>query len=159
MPETLKGLWRQRLRWSAGGTGTVIASIGTLLSRRRWEMFLIWLNYVTSIVWAYVAVGGISLWLVSHVAVRLDPSLPMFSPLPAAWGAMLTVTYMIQSIVSVCIDSRFEPGLRRSLFWIVWFPLAFWLIQAATAVVGVPKAVFRGRNTRGVWTSPDRGFR
>jgi biofilm PGA synthesis N-glycosyltransferase PgaC len=159
MPETLKGLWRQRLRWSAGGTGTVIASIGTLLRRRRWEMFLIWLNYVTSIVWAYVAVGGIFLWFVSHVAIRLDPSLPMFSPLPAVWGAMLAVTYMIQSILSVCIDSRFEPGLRRSLFWIVWFPLAFWLIQAATAVVGLPKAVFRSRHTRGVWNSPDRGFR
>src|SRR5213075_2379941 len=33
MPETFKGLWRQRLRWSAGGTATVVSSFGTLISR------------------------------------------------------------------------------------------------------------------------------
>lgn len=159
MPETLKGLWRQRLRWSAGGTGAVIASIRTLLARRRWSMFVIWLNYVASILWAYVAVGGTFLWFLDKFAFHLDRSLPLFSPLPSAWGAMLAVTYLIQAGVSVAVDSRFESGLRRSLFWVVWFPLVFWIIQAATAVVGLPKAVFRRGGTRGVWISPDRGFR
>ena len=44
MPETFKGLWRQRLRWSAGGTATVLSSFGTLISRGRWAMFVIWLT-------------------------------------------------------------------------------------------------------------------
>ncbi|MFL6536697.1 MAG: glycosyltransferase family 2 protein, partial [Chthoniobacterales bacterium] len=159
MPETLKGLWRQRLRWSAGGTATVISSIGILLSRRRWAMSVIWLNYVISILWAYVAVGGLTLWLVNAVIVTLNPALPIMSPMPAAWGTILSVTYLTQAVVSVAVDSRFEPRLARILFWIVWFPLAFWVLQAFTAVVGLPKAIFRRRGRRGVWISPDRGFK
>lgn len=158
MPETAKGLWRQRLRWSAGGTATVLSSIGTLISRGRWAMFVIWLNYVVSILWAYVAVLGLALWLVNAVLITLDPNLPIMSPMPAAWGTILSVTYLLQAVVSVAVDSRFERGLWRVLFWIVWFPLAFWMMQAFTAVVGLPKAIFRQRGKRGVWTSPDRGF-
>jgi biofilm PGA synthesis N-glycosyltransferase PgaC len=158
MPETMKGLWRQRLRWSAGGTSTVISSIGALLSRRRWAMFLIWLNYVTSILWAYVAVLGILLWLIDLIVVDLHHMLPLLSPLPTAWGLMLTGTYLFQAIASLIVDARFEPGVRKFIFWIVWFPLAFWFLQALTAIVGFPKAVFR-RDNRGVWVSPDRGFR
>jgi biofilm PGA synthesis N-glycosyltransferase PgaC len=158
MPETMKGLWRQRLRWSAGGTGTIISSIGALLARHRWAMSLLWLNYVTSIIWAYVAVCGILLWLIDLTVVDLHHILPLLSPLPAAWGVMLTATYLFQAVFSLVMDERFEPGVRKSIFWIVWFPLAFWFMQAITAIVGLPKAIFR-RQGRGVWVSPDRGFR
>lgn len=160
MPETIKGLWRQRLRWSAGGTSTIISSFGPLIKRRRWSMLVIWLNYVTSIVWAYLAVGGICLWLLDFIVeAALHQSLPVFNPLPAAWGEMLALTFLVQATVSVIIDSRFEPDMKRSIFWIIWFPIGFWLLIALTAVVGLPKAIFRKRGKRGVWTSPDRGFR
>jgi len=159
MPETFKGLWRQRLRWSEGGTSAVISSIGTLLRRRRWSMLVIWLSYAASIVWAYLAVGGVLLWLAHIFATSFDYSLLTSNPLAKSWATLLALTYLTQAIVSIAIDSRFEPGIRRSLFWIIWFPFAFWLILAATAVAGFPKAIFRRRGKRGVWTSPDRGFR
>jgi biofilm PGA synthesis N-glycosyltransferase PgaC len=38
MPETLRGLWRQRLRWSVGGTQAVLASTRALFSGKRWRM-------------------------------------------------------------------------------------------------------------------------
>jgi biofilm PGA synthesis N-glycosyltransferase PgaC len=159
MPETLKGLWRQRLRWSAGGTATIISSIGRLLSRGRWAMSVIWLNYVLSLFWAYLVVAGFTFWVLDTVSVDLGHTMPHFGPIPAAWGDVLITTYLLQVVVSIGVDARFERRLYRSLFWVVWFPLAFWTIQAFTAVAGVPKAVFRPRNKRGVWTSPDRGFR
>ena len=46
-----------------------------------------------------------------------------------------------------------------SLFWIVWYPLVFWLIQAATAIAGPVLALRRPLHARGTWVSPDRGFR
>ena len=49
--------------------------------------------------------------------------------------------------------------MLRSLFWVVWYPAGFWLLQALTAIVGVPKAILRNRSLRGVWISPDRGLR
>jgi biofilm PGA synthesis N-glycosyltransferase PgaC len=159
MPETLKGLWRQRLRWSAGGTATVIASLGQMLARRRWAMLVIWLNYMASILWAYIAIIGTILWIVDAVVAELHHSLPMFSLFPRAWGTILAFTYLIQTVVSVFVDSRFEPKIWRMVFWIVWYPLVYWIVYAATAVVGLPKAILRRRDLRGTWISPDRGFR
>jgi biofilm PGA synthesis N-glycosyltransferase PgaC len=57
------------------------------------------------------------------------------------------------------LDRRYEKGLGESLFWVVWYPLAFWMLQAATAVVGLPRALRRPADARGTWVSPDRGFR
>jgi biofilm PGA synthesis N-glycosyltransferase PgaC len=122
-------------------------------------MFVIWLNYVVSIVWAYVLVLGFMFWIVDELLIDLGETVPIVGSIPAAWGAILASTYFLQATVSVLIDRRFEPGIWRSLFWIVWFPLAFWLIQAFTAVLGLPKAVLRRSGQRGVWKSPDRGFR
>ena len=81
-----------------------------------------------------------------------------FSVVPDWWGAVLAVTYLIQALISVMLDSRFEKNLGSAIFWIVWYPLAFWLLQTATAVAGVPKALTRSRSARGTWVSPDRGF-
>lgn len=72
---------------------------------------------------------------------------------------MLALTYLLQSAVSVAVDSRFEKGLGKSLFWVIWYPLAFWLLQTFTAVLGAPRAMLRSKTQRGTWISPDRGVR
>jgi biofilm PGA synthesis N-glycosyltransferase PgaC len=81
-----------------------------------------------------------------------------FSMIPDWWGAVLACTYIVQAVVSVALDSRFEKNLASAIFWVIWYPLVFWLLQTATAVAGVPKALLRSRKSRGTWTSPDRGF-
>jgi biofilm PGA synthesis N-glycosyltransferase PgaC len=57
------------------------------------------------------------------------------------------------------IESRYEPNMTRSLFWIIWYPLAFWLISTLTTIVAVPRVFFRRGEVRGTWVSPDRGLR
>ena len=49
--------------------------------------------------------------------------------------------------------------MLRSLFWMIWYPLAFWMINTATAVVALPIALLRPRKERTTWVSPDRGLR
>jgi biofilm PGA synthesis N-glycosyltransferase PgaC len=56
------------------------------------------------------------------------------------------------------IERRYEAGMLRNLFWIIWYPLAFWLLSALTTVVALPRAIFRTRRTRTTWVSPDRGL-
>ena len=56
-------------------------------------------------------------------------------------------------------ESRFEPGMFRSLFWIIWYPLAFWALSALTAAIALPRAALRPRQGRTTWVSPDRGLR
>jgi poly-beta-1,6-N-acetyl-D-glucosamine synthase len=51
----LRGLWRQRLRWSVGGTKAVLDSTRALFSGKRWRLLPIWINYLVSILWAYAS--------------------------------------------------------------------------------------------------------
>jgi biofilm PGA synthesis N-glycosyltransferase PgaC len=159
MPETVRGLWRQRLRWSVGGTQTVLDSTRGLFAEGRWRLFPAWMNYIVSILWAYAVVLGMACWLVSLSGIDLPESFPVFPPLPETWGIALAGTYLLQAFVSLRLDARFEPRNYRFFFWIVWYPLLFWVLQAATAVAGLPKTLFRPANRRGTWISPDRGIR
>ena len=86
MPETLKGLWRQRLRWSIGGTQAVLAATWQVFFGGRWRLLAIWLNYVVSILWAYCILGGMALWLVHVAIIPLHPELPIANPIPGFVG-------------------------------------------------------------------------
>jgi biofilm PGA synthesis N-glycosyltransferase PgaC len=46
--------------------------------------------------------------------------------------------------------------LGRNYYWMVWYPLAFWLINIAATVVAFPRALMV-RGARARWVSPDRG--
>ena len=159
MPETIKGLWRQRLRWAEGGMQSVLAATPVMIRRRSWRLLPVWGNFMVSVVWAYAMVLGLSLWVVSSLFPELTGGGLGFSALPKWWGTVLALTYLLQSAVSVAVDSRFEKGLARSLFWIIWYPLVFWLLQTGTAVLGSPRALMRKKSSRGTWVSPDRGVR
>ena len=81
------------------------------------------------------------------------------SLLPAWHGTVLAATCLIQFFVSLAIDSRYERNLLRDYVWIIWYPMAFWLINVFTVVTAVPKAIIHRRSSKAVWESPDRGVR
>ena len=63
----------------------------------------------------------------------------------------------MQFLLALAIESRYEKNLFRSIFWVIWYPLFFWIVMLLTSLVGFPKALFRLRGKRAVWVSPDRG--
>jgi biofilm PGA synthesis N-glycosyltransferase PgaC len=159
MPETFKGLWRQRLRWAEGGSQSLLAATGPMFARRAWRMLPVWLNHWISVAWAYaifLSFGWWALWQLSGQRIAEGIAL---SPWPTAWGTILVLTYLAQALVSSMLDRRFEGGIMRSVFWVVWYPLAFWFIQVCTAVTALPRALLRPKDAPGTWVSPDRGFR
>ena len=157
-PETMKGLWRQRLRWAEGGLQSVGLATAAMLKKRHLRLLPIWLNYMVSILWAYAMLVGFVLWAVSRLWPQWTGGPLGFSMLPQWWGTLLALTYLLQSTVSVQLDRRFEKNMASTLFWVIWYPLVFWMLQAATAVVGFPRALVRPGHARGTWTSPDRGL-
>ena len=159
MPETLRGLWRQRLRWAEGGMQSVLAATGPMLRRRVWRLLPIWTNFMVSVAWSYAMLIGLTAWAVSSLFPDLTGGPLGFGPGPRWWGIVLALTYILQCVVSVALDYRFERGLLRSLFWVIWYPLGFWLLHAVTAAAGAPRAMLRRKSTRGTWVSPDRGVR
>jgi len=159
MPETLKGLWRQRLRWAEGGAQMLLDYTGPMLKGRSLNLLPVWFNYLLSVVWSYAMIAGILIGLLMAAGVRFPEVVVGVSLLPQWWGAVLAVTYLAQSFVSHWIERRYEPDMIRSLFWVIWYPLVFWILSTLSTVVAFPRVLFRRGEVSGTWVSPDRGLR
>ncbi|HKL49457.1 MAG TPA: poly-beta-1,6-N-acetyl-D-glucosamine synthase [Desulfuromonadales bacterium] len=158
MPETLKGLWKQRLRWSQGGCEVLLRYMSHLTrwkSRRMWPVYF---EYLTSLFWGYSMLAVGIIWLVGLV-VDLPLDLRGFS-IAYGWpGMVLAMTCLLQFAVGLALDSRYERGLGRLYYVMIWYPLVFWLINLFTTIVSLPKALRSRRGQRAVWGTPDRGVR
>ena len=110
-----------------------------------------------SVVWAYAIAIALIVGLLLGTGILSASVLPGFGVVPGGWGLTLTVTYLAQALVSHLLERRFERTMMRSLFWTIWYPLAFWMISSATTVVGLPRALLQPRQA--TWISPDRGVR
>ena len=158
MPETFKGLWKQRLRWSQGGVEVLFAHVRNMFKWRLRRMWPIAIEAMISIIWAYVIFGIFLLYLYG-----------LFFPVPTEWyiqtiipqwyGVILGVTCLIQFLVSLAIDHQYDKSRTfRTYFWVIWYPLFFWILMMLTSVVSLPKTIFK-KQKRARWVSPDRGFR
>lgn len=158
MPETLRGLWKQRLRWAQGGVEVARRYAGRLGDWKRRRMWFVMLEWGLSVLWSYAILIVLVLSLLGMV-VPLPSRLYIPGPLPGWYGVILSVICIVQFLVSLVIDSRYEKHVARQFFWIIWYPLAFWLIGMLTTVVSVPKAFSKKAGSRAIWESPDRGIR
>jgi biofilm PGA synthesis N-glycosyltransferase PgaC len=159
MPETLRGLWRQRLRWAQGGAEVFLKNIRSLWRWRLRRMWPLLIDYLLSVSWAFAFLLSVLLWIAGHF-IYLPPGLyvPNIFP-PTFTGLVLGFACLMQFVVSLLIESRYERGLQRAIFWTIWYPMFYWLIIVLTTVVGFPKALLKRRSARAVWVSPDRGIR
>ncbi|WP_258873411.1 hypothetical protein [Xanthomonas campestris] len=73
-------------------------------------------------------------------------------------GMVLAVVCLMQFATSLVIKRRYEKGLARQFFWVIWYPVAFWMTGMLTAVIAVPRALLARRSKRARWKSPDRGI-
>ena len=158
MPETFKGLWKQRLRWAQGGVEVIKTYFPKLFKISALKMWPVALEAIISMVWAYVILLIIILFFLG-LFVPLSAEWQIKSLFPQWYGVILAITCLIQFFVSLFIDRRYDGNrFLRNYFWVIWYPLFFWMLGAATTVVAVPKALFT-RNKRARWISPDRGFK
>ena len=158
MPETLSGLWSQRLRWATGGAQAIIKYHGIWRDWTKRRMWPVYLEYGLSLLWSYMMAITAILYLVG-LFVPLPPELAVSTLLPGWTGLLIAITSMVQTAVAMMLDSRYDHRLWRNYFYMIWYPFAYWLINMATAVVAFPKALRRGKTQRGLWLSPDRGLR
>lgn len=158
MPETLKGLWKQRLRWAQGSAEAAIKHGSSFFSKKGRRMLPILIEYTLSIVWAHCIIVTIAISLIGMV-LGLNTVTGLKDIIPPHWAVLLGMTFMLQSFVSMILERRYEPRVFQYYFWMIWYPMAYWLIMAVTAVVGLYKAVFTGRKKLATWVSPDRGLR
>lgn len=158
MPETLNGLWKQRLRWAQGGIEVLFAYIPKIFKWHLRRMWLVVFESVISVIWAY-AMFGIFVLYFYGLFFSLPGEWAIQSLMPQWYGAILGGTCLVQFFVSLMIDRRYDGSrMVRNYFWVIWYPLFFWILTMLTTVFAVPKTLMKTQK-RARWVSPDRGFR
>ncbi len=54
------------------------------------------------------------------------------------------------------MDKKYDKDLFRYYFYVVWYPILYWLINPILIVLTLPKGVFGKMEGTGMWQSPER---
>jgi len=157
VPETLEGIWRQRVRWSQGGSEVLMKYAKSMFqwkNRRIWPIFM---EYALSTVWCYCLAGTALIWLLGYF-VELPYELRVRSMVPEWTGVLLSTVCLAQLLVGLAVDVKYDKTLMRLVPWLIWYPAIYWIVNCVVTVYAFPKAVFKKRSALAVWESPDRGI-
>ena len=148
VPETLRGLYRQRKRWATGLAQVLrrnAAMLGDWRTRRLWPVFA---EAVLSVAWAYTAVGMFGFWILSY-AVGLQPL--GANPVPNFWGMVIATVALVQLGVGVWLDRHYNRRVGRFYLWAAMYPLFYWMLMLLITVIATPGALFGRRGRTSHW--------
>jgi biofilm PGA synthesis N-glycosyltransferase PgaC len=161
-PETIKGLWRQRIRWAQGGVQVVKKHFDVWYDWRQRRFWPVYIEYVVTVAWTFSLGFLLVSWLVAYSLFFFGVlgSRPVQPFIPPAWtGAVLALVCVLQFAVSLFIDQHYEgKALLKYYFWIIWYPLFYWVISGLAVFVGLYNVFIRKGGVSIIWESPDRGF-
>lgn len=156
MPETVRGLWKQRLRWAMGGFQVMLKNFKVLFAPKHTHLWGLMTELILSALWAYSMLLVFGVWIAS-LFLPIDYLTPDSSPiLPDQSSVFLIGASMMQFAVSRWLDGHYDHGLGKNYFWMIWYPFFYWFLNLITAVTALPKVLF-GIKGRARWVSPDRG--
>jgi biofilm PGA synthesis N-glycosyltransferase PgaC len=129
----------------------------------KWRSLSMWPLYaesVVSLMWSFMVLVTVILMPFEFFQETQKERLEDLSP---SWTSMLlSITCLIQFGISLWIDSRYEKksgAVARHYYWMIWYPIVYWLINVGTNANGFFKAVLKKRGQRAVWVTVDRGLR
>ena len=157
MPESIGGLWSQRLRWATGGAQAILKFSSIWVHWKSRRMFPIFFEYTLSVIWSYAMLVTILIYLLHYFIPALTP-FSVHGLIPEWAGLLIAITSMAQIGVAMWIDARYDRQIWRNYAFTIWYPIAFWILSMLTTVVAFPTALFRSPLVRGRWISPDRGL-
>jgi biofilm PGA synthesis N-glycosyltransferase PgaC len=161
MPESLIGLWHQRVRWARGGIEAALkfaARIRHWTKRRMWPVYV---EYFVGSAWCYAWAATVVCWVFTQL---LPPdywpaAMAVPSILPRWTGVILGVMSLLQFSVGLYLDSHYEKGIFRNIFWAIWYPALYWMISSIATIVAIPQALYyHGKVRYATWRSPERGL-
>jgi len=146
------------LRWAMGGVQALFKYFPQLFSWHTRRMWIIYFEFVASLMWAYSMLIAILISVLSLI-VSMPDYLHVLPILPGWTGVVIGTTCMLQITVSMFLDHKYDVGLWKIYFWMIWYPLIYWTINMFTIVVALPKVLYRDKKKSAVWVSPDRGIK
>jgi len=151
VPETLRGLLKQRARWTQGGVEAILKHKKEIFIRSHLRFVPVMIEQLASGLWAYMLLFSLLIQAITMI-IGQHYSFPI-----GTWGAWLAIMCMVQLFQAARIDSNYEPNMMCYLFYGIWYPLGYWIFNSMMVYVGFPKAFFRRKKKYASWVSPDRG--
>lgn len=150
VPETINGIWRQRLRWSQGGNEVLLKYWRQIFSLKSYKMWILYLEYTCSVLWCYIFLYSLIIAIINGNTDSL------FKP---DLIGLLSIVCIIQFSTGLILDNRYEKSQYKNIPWLVFYPLAYWIVNMSVTVVSFPKALLKPKGKVATWKSPDRGVR
>ncbi len=150
VPETLKGLWRQRLRWAQGGVEVLLRHFNIFKDYRQRRLYPVYIEQVISVIWSIV-------WLLYMCFIFIHD----FDIALLLYGTYLALIALIQLTISLIIDRKYEKLCFKYIIWASWYPLFYWFINVLVLLPAIPKAfkiLSKQKKQYATWQSPDRGL-
>ncbi|MFC4802129.1 poly-beta-1,6-N-acetyl-D-glucosamine synthase [Neobacillus sp. GCM10023253] len=155
VPETIKGICKQRLRWTQGGIEVILRHRDIFLDWRQRRLYPIYIEQVLSILWSVI-------WFISAIIFLYRAIFLQNNLIPIMWiGNYLSIICLLQFLVALFIESRYEKGILFYLVWGIWYPIIYWHINALLVIMALPKAIRilkENKTEYATWESPDRGL-
>lgn len=153
VPETISGIWTQRIRWAQGGQEVILRHWRVILDWRHRRIWPIYYEQWASLFWSYS-------WIIVTVYYFITAKTieELFIWFTFSSFALVFLS-LIQLWTSLRIDSKYDNVMPYYL-WAAWYPVAYWVLNAAIVMFALPRAIkSRIRGGYATWTSPDRGKR
>ncbi|MDD6327370.1 MAG: poly-beta-1,6-N-acetyl-D-glucosamine synthase [Lachnospiraceae bacterium] len=152
VPETLKGLVKQRKRWAQGGQEVIMRHAGIFKSWRRKRMYPIYIEQVMSTLW-------VVLWLLLTLTEIFKLCFGIGSYMPYLWKSQyLSVICMVQFIVALKLEKRYDKTIFKYMLVAAWYPIVYWIISGLVALAAIPSTIKSRTINLARWNSPDRGI-
>ena len=151
VPETIKGLFRQRKRWAQGGQEVMFRHASIFKSWRRRRMIPIFLEQVCSLTWVLA-------WLLLTLTEIIKLCYNAGSYVPYLWKSQfLSMVCMLQFGVALCLEHKYDTKIFKNAVSVAWYPLFYWILTGLVSLFALPLSL-KKKKKLAVWTSPDRGI-
>lgn len=152
VPETLKGLVKQRKRWAQGGQEVMIRHAGIFKSWRRRRLYPIYFEQVMSLLW-------IILWALLTIVEILKLCYGVGDYMPYLWKTQyLAFICLLQFVVALCLEKKYDKDIFKYMIAAAWYPLCYWAVSGIVALMALPGTLASRKGKLATWKSPDRGI-
>ncbi|WVE35443.1 poly-beta-1,6-N-acetyl-D-glucosamine synthase [Priestia megaterium] len=152
VPETLKGIWKQRVRWAQGGQEVMLRHWKVLLKWKQRRIWIVYLEQWISTLWSFA-------WLFVTIMLFVTASSPQDMLFWFTFTSFsLVFMSLIQLFIALKIDSKYD-NVKRYYVWAAWYPALYWIVNTIVVVGAFPRAIrSRVKGGYATWSSPDRGL-
>ena len=151
VPERLRPLWRQRCRWSLGLAQVLRRYALTAARPSNWRLWPVTIMACLSLLWVHVLVASSVLLVIAWMVGRPPPAV---YGLLAVFAAATIVAGMLQILMGLWIDHRYDRPILRQVLWAPWYPIAYWILCALTVLRKSLPGLVRKPKGVATWTIP-----